>query len=453
MIAKLIFYLRIRSVTLLNTYVFKELTPVIMKKLLSAVILIMAVHTARAQEATASIKGKLKRGDLLRELPAALNKTEADTMSVAQTTFKPSIQVGAIVHMFASSEQSGFGGGSSAKPATWNRGFSLYRARVLVGGQLSPRGSFFMETDLPSPIGIQLGAGVKNVKVAPILLDCQFEYKFAEEFQVIAGMQLVSNNRNGLQGAAGLMANDFTYFQYPYNLFANSPLQGNFGRDLGVNTRGYLFKDRLEYRLGLFTGRNLNGQAPLRTVGRLVYNFLTPEKDYYYAGTKLGSGNTVALGAGFDTQSTYSNLSADLFIDKPLGNAGSITLNAAFQHLSGGTDRTSPYSFAMLIPRQNVQFLELGYYFKKAKLQPWIRYENQAVSAEREQTEIASIGAFDKTHSSKVFGGGLNYFFNGIGTNLRLSYTTRTFNLPTTSGGFTSQTYGQFWTQLQFFIF
>ncbi|MHC5954190.1 hypothetical protein ACYTX9_09760, partial [Streptococcus pyogenes] len=75
----------------------------------------------------------------------------------------------------------------------------------------------------------------KNVKVSPIILDAQYEHTFSNAFMLIAGLQLVSHNRNGLQGAASLMANDFTYFQYPYNLFENSPLQGNFGRDLGVN--------------------------------------------------------------------------------------------------------------------------------------------------------------------------------------------------------------------------
>lgn len=402
---------------------------------------------------------KKKRGSYLIELPASLNTSTDSTRNItlfqsSELPFKPSIQVGAIVHMFASGEQTGFSAPSDDKTAKdWNKGFSVYRARVLVGGQLTKKASFFMETEIPSPIGIQSN-GEKNVKVSPIILDAQLEYTFNPAFQLIAGMQLVSNNRNGLQGAAGLMANDFTFFQYPYNLFANSPLQGNFGRDLGINARGFLANDKLEYRLGVFTGRNVDGGAPLRTVGRVAYNFLDAEKDYYYAGTKLGNGKTLAWAAGVDAQANYYNLSTDVFFDHPLGNAGSITLNAAYQYMTGGTQTDSKYSFATLIPKQTVQFLELGYYFKKSKLQPWIRYENQDVNADAAQTGAVKPANFDKLKSSTVMGGGLNYFFNGTGTNLRLSYTARTYNVATAiPDDYTKKTFGQVWLQAQFFIF
>jgi hypothetical protein len=415
-------------------------------------IFIVCAHPAKAEE---NPPRKKKKSNLLKELPASLatDEEKKSTGSDSVIPFKPSIQVGAIVHMFAGAEQDGFSTPSaSAAAKDWSKSFTLYRARVLVGGQLSRKGSFFMETDLPSALGVQIGSNYKNVKVSPILLDCQYEYDFSNSFQLVAGMQLVSNNRNGLQGAAGLMANDFTFFQYPYNLFESSPLQGNFGRDLGINARGFLAKDKLEYRLGVFTGRNTDGKAPLRTVGRLVYNFLDPEKDYYYAGTKLGQGKTLAWGAGFDNQSSYYNLSTDVFLDKPLGQAGSLTLNAAFQYMTGGTDTIGKYSFATLIPRQTVQFLELGYYFKEPKLQPWIRFENQHVISLPEQTKGATTYAFDNVNSSYVLGGGLNYFFNGTGTNLRLSYTTRNYHVAD-GADYTNKSFGQVWLQVQFFIF
>lgn len=367
--------------------------------------------------------------------------------------FKPSIQVGAIIHMFASTEQDGFSAPHSAtSPTSWKRGFTLYRARVLVGAQLTPKASFFMETEIPSAIGGPNADSTKNVKVSPVILDAQFQYSFSEAFQVIAGQQLVSNNRNGLQGAAAMMANDFSYFQYPYNLFENSPLQGNFGRDLGINARGFLFNDKFEYRAGVFTGRNVDGKGPLRLVGRFAYNFLDTEKDYYYAGTNLGKGNTFTWGAGIDKQGSYYSLSTDVFLDKPVTDAGSITLNGAFQYMTGGTDPDDKYSFASLIPKQTVQFLELGYYFKKAKLQPWVKFENQDIAAETQQTSGIDKDAFNKLNSSKVYGGGINYFFNGLGTNLRLSYIARSYNVAGAEG-FDTKTYGQVWAQAQIFIF
>ncbi len=433
---------------------------------ITMLICALALFTAEASTGGSSKNKRKKDVRLLREIPVLSDpnfNNEREQVEDSSTTdeapaFKPSVQVGSIVHMFGSAEQIGFGpGGSptSSESDTWAKGFSLYRARVLVGGQLSKNGTFFLETDLPSPVGIQNGDSTKNVKVAPIILDAQYEHMWAKDQMVVVGKQLVSHNRNGLQGAAGLMANDFTYFQYPYNLFENSPLQGNFGRDLGVNLRGFLASEKLEYRFGVFTGRNLNADSPLRIVGRAAYNFLDKEKDYYYAGTKLGSGKTVALAAGFDVQGTYSNFGADLYVDLPVGENGAITLNAAFSAMSGGTDTAASLSFATLIPRQTTQFLELGYYIKSLKLQPWIRYERQAVNADGAiQTGGIETGIFNDLSSTTVFGGGLNYWFAGYNTNLRLSYTTWTADVMKEDlSGTESKTHGQIWMQLQFFIF
>ncbi len=267
-------------------------------------------------------------------------------------------------------------------------------------------------------------------------------------------MQLVSHNRNGLQGAASLLANDFTFFQYPYNLFENQPLQGNFGRDLGVNARGYFLKEKLEYRIGVFTGRRFTDNSPLRTVGRVVYNFLDADKNYYYSGTNLGNGKTISLGAGFDVQGTYSNVGADLFVDVPAGNPGSVTVSAAFSYMTGGNSPTTANSFALMIPKQTTQLLELGYYFKDIKLQPYVRYENQSITADDNQVYgVSDKSTFNKLNSSSVYGGGLNYFFNGYGTNLRLSYTSFTKGVLNTSGEVDKKSFGQVWLQLQFFIF
>ncbi len=394
---------------------------------------------------------------LFREIPTLKIKNKKKLEPKKDEPFKPSIQVGSIVHMYASYQQNGFGpGGNRNETATndpdfWSKDFTLYRARVLVGGKLSKNGSFFLETDLANAIGRGTGTE-KRVKESPIILDAQYEHKFGNHM-AIAGLQLVSHNRNGLQGAAGLLANDFTFFQYPYNLFADSPLQGNFGRDLGVNLRGFFLDDKLEYRFGMFTGRNTgteNSDPAIRYVGRVAYNFLDAEKDYYYAGTKLGAGKTAALALGFDAQGTYKAIGADFFLDVPLGNAGSITLNTAFSFLDGGTDTDSGTSFVGLIPRSTTQFLELGYYFKKTKLQPWIRYERNNVNADGlVQTGGIPENVFDDLNSATVLGGGLNYWFAGYNTNIRLSYTTWTQD--DLSGN--SQTQGQIWLQTQFFIF
>jgi hypothetical protein len=336
----------------------------------------------------------------------------------------------------------------------------VYRARILVGATLSPKTSFFLETEIPAIIGRTDASGQKKTQVSPIILDAQVEHIFSKYFSAIAGMQLVGTTRNSLQGAASLMALDFGYFQYPYNLFETSPLQGNFGRDIGVNFRGFVADDRLEYRLGVFNGRRADAYSSFRVVGRLNYNFLNREKDLYYTGTTLGQGKILALGGGFDIQDTYTHLSTDLFLDMPIGENGAITLNTAFSYLNGGDkENATSNSFTRLIPRQTIHFLELGYYFKKAKLQPYLKYENQIVRGTRRQfglPEIAAEELVDDANtlaSNQRIGVGLNYFWADYNTNLKVIYESVGYGRTKLDGSAENQRRGEVWLQLQFFIF
>lgn len=401
-----------------------------------------------------------KNSSLLKEVPSLT--LSDDAVAEPAEEFKPSFSVGSIIHMFYGMQQNGyyFGGSPGADGADdWQGDFTILRARVLVGAQLSPKGNFFMETELPfgsALSGANDAAGNKSVMVMPMILDCQYEHVFNSYFSVVSGLQLVSHNRNGLQGAAGLMANDFTYYQYPYNMVPGSPLQGNLGRDLGVNFRGFFVSDKLEYRLGFFTGRtNFAGteKSPVRTVGRLVYNVFDKDKSYYYSGTNQGKGKTLSIGGGVDMQGTYMAVGGDVFADMPAGSPGSVTLNGAFSYITGGNDAAADYSFATMIPTSNTQYLELGYFLTDSKIQPWIRYEKQGLMSEDQQTGGIPTEDFDKFGTVSVFGGGVNYWFNSNATNLRLSYTTAKSTFINTDLEEETKSYGQLWLQVQLFIF
>jgi hypothetical protein len=343
----------------------------------------------------------------------------------------------------------------------WSRQLNIYRCRILLGVQLTKKTSFFMETDIPNIIGrTNRGngntGGSKDMQVSPVILDAQIQHDFTKNFGLIAGLQLVGITRNQMQGAASLMALDFGYYQYPYNLFENSPLQGNFGRDVGINLRGFAANERLELRGGVFTGRNMydspdDDESPLRFIGRVNYNFLDKEKDLYYTGTTLGKGNIFAIGGGADIQGKYRSFGIDAFLDKPLGDAGSITLNAAFTHSDGGNfgeENANPN-----IVKQNIHFLELGYYFKSAKIQPYLKYEKIDAKSDKNQIGLPiSEDAWNDFKSAQRVGGGINYFFQGFNSNVKLSYES-------VKGGFftgtdvETKTWGEVWLQWQFFIF
>jgi len=362
---------------------------------------------------------------------------------------KPSIKFGLLLHTYVSSQQNGFGSSNyDDSYDSWNTNFNLYRARIMSETHLTDKDYVFLETELTTSLGSS------SDKAASIkILDASYSHKFSDYFQLTAGKMLASYNRNGLQTANTLMVNDFTYYQYPYNMSKEGPLQNDVGRDIGVDLEGSVFKDKLCYRLGAFSGRRdfeNEDNAPLRTIGRLTYNFLDIDK---YSGTNLSEGKTLTLGAGFDTQGTYVAYGTDLYFDYPLFSIGSLTLNTAWSHISGGNDLDESYSFASMIPTQTTQLLELGYYIKSLKLQPWIRYEKQDIDSQSNQIGNMTKSDFDKLYSGKVLGCGINYFFNGYKTNLKLSYVSMKKGVTMTSGEIENKTCGQVWMQLQFCIF
>lgn len=371
------------------------------------------------------------------------------SLTCSLASAQPSFHAGVLMHTYVGFQQKGFNQAEAVGSANkWNTDATLYRARIMAEAHLTNRDYVFIETELTSPLGTgrNKAAGIK-------ILDAQYDHIFADYLKVSAGKILVSHNRNGLQTAATLMANDFTYFQYPYNMSEDSPLQNDLGRDIGINLSGGFVSGKLKYRLGAFAGRrDFEGQssAPLRVIGRLEYNFLDIDN---YSGTNLGMGKTCTLAGGFDTQGTYSAGGADLFVDYPLGLPGSVTLNTAYSYITGGNNPDKKYSFATMIPSQHVTFLELGYYFKSCKLQPWVRYERQDMQSKANQTGGLATDIYDKLNTTTVFGGGLNYFFNGYTTNVRLSYVAMTKGIEVAAGEIKNKTYGQVWLQLQLCLF
>lgn len=372
------------------------------------------------------------------------------------TAFKPSIQVGALLQTVGVLRENEITAQQAANPnfnEKWSRQMNIYRARILLGGNLTRKTSFFIETDIATPIGLTDGNGNKVMQVNPIILDAQIEHTFSKKFGMIAGMMLVGNTRNALQGAASLLALDFGYYQYPYNLFQTSALQNNFGRDIGVNFRGFLANERLEYRIGVFSGRNIDPLGTLRYIGRLNYNFLDKEQDLYYTGTTLGKGKIFAIGGGFDMQDRYQSLALDAFLDLPLGEAGSITANTAFMYINGG-DNPSSKALSLSIPTQNIQFLELGYYLKSAKLQPYLKYEAQNITSTALQARTSNTNIFDTLQSKRRLGFGINYYLSGYNANIKLLYESVSYgriNFNNTNAETINRS--EIWLQFQIFIF
>lgn len=397
-----------------------------------------------------------------------LSKKQEKSDSTIKTEFKPSVQVGGFLQIQAVSTQDRPTDPTLDASRQWARQIQIWRARFMLGATLSEKTSFFMQTELPAPVGVVSSTGVKTIQnVSPIILDAQVLHSFNKYISLIAGMQLVGINRNGLQSPVSLMGLEFGWYQYPYNLFQDQPLQNNFGRDIGVNTRGFLFNDRLEWRAGVFRGRGVDPYSPFRSVVRLNYNFLEKEKGQYYTGTTLGKQKIFAIGGGIDNQGSYTAFAFDSFLDLPINKSVSVTWQGSYMHLTGGNS-SSPSSFTGLIPQQSILFTELGFYFSQVKLQPYVKFETQKMNIseaqyQQNQQRVAyglpypgsstDLSTFNTLASNSRIGGGLNYYVNDFNFHVKAQYEQIFYGRYNSLGNAETKSGGEVKLQLTFFMF
>ncbi len=273
----------------------------------------------------------------------------------------------------------------------------LRRARILMSFTLGEKLSIFFETDSPN-LGKSNNAGVKDANDI-FIQDFVATYKFSPAFHLEGGMILPATSYNHTQSAATLLATDYG----PYTFVESGPLQARVGRDYGVQARGYLADNHLEYRAGVFQGtRGTNAANDLRYYGRLMLQFGTPQVGLFYRGTSLGKTRTIAFGASYDTQEEYSALAGDVFIDLPVGSSG-FTGQINYQTLDGDT-------FLATLPEQDNLLVEAGFYFSNIKLLPYVQYaEQDFADATRVDEEKLTVG--------------LGYMVSGHNNNIKFSYS------------------------------
>jgi hypothetical protein len=271
------------------------------------------------------------------------------------------------------------------------------RLRLMFGGQVAKNVTFFVETDSPN-LGKAQGSG-KNIQPAMILQDAYGEFTVNNALHIDAGLMFIPFSRNFLQSAASLLPID--YGAYTYTL--SGPTQSSTGRDTGFQARGYLLKQRLEYRVGAFQGsRDTASHRAFRYAGRVQYNLLDPEAGFFYTGTYLGTKKVVSIGGAFDHQSDYDAYDVDVFVDHPLG-AGAVTGQFDYNRLDGGT--TLP-----TLAKQDDPLFELGYLIPAVKLTPFAQVTHR---------NLADTNAGDETRMSL----GASYWWSGYNANIKAAYT------------------------------
>jgi len=237
------------------------------------------------------------------------------------------------------------------------------RIRFIAGGKITPKLSFFIESDNPN-LGKKAANGERINEF--ILQDAVLNYAFRPEFQLDGGMIIVPVSHNAGQSAASLLTIDYGACSF----LASDPTRSKAGRDYGLQARGYINK-HFEYRMGFYRGnRNHGGEFPYRYMARFVWYPLESDTGLFYTGTTHGQKKIIALGTSFDRQGNYSANSVDFFLDHPVKNGDAVTIQVDFTRYDGGTSFTS-------LPKQNGWMLEGSYYFKKAKLGPYVQFTSR----------------------------------------------------------------------------
>jgi hypothetical protein len=294
------------------------------------------------------------------------------------------------------------------------------RVRFLVGATLFKNIEFFFDTDYPDLFkttsqggGMIAGGGVDpgGVKNTPGLnvQDAFGTFKaLGDSLKIDMGYMLPPSTHNADQGAGTLYSWDyFTNSFRNSNSFTSSA--NPVGRDAGLQLRGLVLDNHLEYRAGLFQGRRntfadgkVAGRNFFRFAARLQVNLLDAETGFFYAGTYLGTKKVLSFGGTVDVQNDYIHWGVDGFLDLPVG-PGLLTAQANVAHYDGKT-----FLVAAPLPKQTSLMGEAGYLIDAVDLSPIVRFERQWISP-------------TSTHETR-FGGGVAFWPYGHAFNVKAFY-------------------------------
>lgn len=208
----------------------------------------------------------------------------------------------------------------------------LRRARILLGGDIRPGLSFFMDTDSPN-LG-RAGADGGKAYGDMYVQDLAATYACCDALLLDGGLLLVPTSYNHLQSAASLLTLDYG----PATFIESEPLEGRVGRDSGIQARGLLAGHKIEYRAGLFQGiRGPRTANPFRGTARVsIHPFGTASRALFYSGTGFGKTRVLQIGGAADFQKDYQSVHGDFYVEAPLSPAAAVTLQGDVSKYDGG---------------------------------------------------------------------------------------------------------------------
>lgn len=181
----------------------------------------------------------------------------------------------------------------------------LRRGRFILAGQVTDGILFFVETDNDN-------AGKRGADVSTDIQDAFADIRIWGDHWVEAGLVLLPFSFESKSSAASLLGIDYNAETVK---FVNHFVWRDYGAELHGN-----FGKWVAYRVGVFDGydpygtatHESNPDADFRYTGHVALNLLGDvETGWFYSQSRLGSGNYVSVGAGYDRQAKATRTTVD----------------------------------------------------------------------------------------------------------------------------------------------
>jgi len=282
--------------------------------------------------------------------------------------------------------------------------FFIRRSRIILSGNINETVSFFMETDDynqgKGANGAATGSGGKGI----FTQDAYVDLKLPGGLNLAAGYILLPFSHHNRQSAASLLGVD-------YNLDLVKMPNTNVWRDTGVELRGLLADNMVDFRVGVFDGGQVDSTGSAlttssnskRITGRVQINLRDAETGFFYSNNYLGKKEVLSFGVGIDTQKdaatfgkTYTATTFDAVLDMPLGENVLSGQAAYYTYKNNGTNSGKGY------------FVQAGY--KVGDLQPVVKIESFDFDT---GTDFSTVRA------------GVNYLIDGHGANVKVEYASK----------------------------
>jgi len=164
------------------------------------------------------------------------------------------------------------------------------------------------------------------------IIDAWFEYRHSAAFNVDVGFFRVPFTRHHLVAGSKLHGLDFHTHYIKQSGVASL-------RDVGIQLRGRLLDEHLEYRLAVLDGYEPNTlNAVPRVIARATYHVFDSDKGLKVWGAHLGKKKYLSFAGAVDLEPSYGDsgddmawsAAADVFADIPMGDNG-VVATAVYQ--------------------------------------------------------------------------------------------------------------------------